>query len=114
MTLAQQRVDSNNVSQALRRDKALCQVRPAPRDKEVSRLENLANLVTDFPSPPLGNHFDHSSLDSLLDPAFPPEDDLARQSGTEGLSLTNLSHDSGLTTSDSQLYAFEEPENSFR
>ena len=61
----------------------------------------------------LGSHFDHSSLDSLLDPAFPPEDDLARQSGTEGVSLTNLSHDSGLTTSDSQLYAFEEPENSF-
>ena len=29
------------------------------------------------------------------------------------MSLTNLSHDSGLTTSDSQLYAFEEPENSF-
>ena len=57
--------------------------------------------------------FDHSSLDSLLDPAY-PEDDLARQSGTEGgVSLTNLSHDSGLTTSDSQLYAFEEPENSF-
>eukprot|EP00090_Calanus_glacialis_P001956 TRINITY_DN11459_c0_g1_i1.p1 TRINITY_DN11459_c0_g1~~TRINITY_DN11459_c0_g1_i1.p1 ORF type:complete len:1431 (-),score=227.73 TRINITY_DN11459_c0_g1_i1:552-4844(-) len=54
--------------------------------------------------------FDHSSLDSLLDPAY-PEDDLARQSGTEGVSLTNLSHDSGLTTSDSQLYAFEEPEN---
>jgi hypothetical protein len=52
---------------------------------------------------------DHSSLDSLLDPAY-PEDDLARQSGAEGLSLTNLSHDSGLTTSDSQLYAFEEPE----
>lgn len=57
--------------------------------------------------------FDHSSLDSLLDPAY-PEDDLARQSATEGgVSLTNLSHDSGLTTSDSQLYAFEEPENSF-
>ena len=52
LTLAQQRVDSNNVSQALRRDKALCQVRPVPRDKEVSRLENLANLVTDsHPSP---------------------------------------------------------------
>ncbi len=30
----------------------------------------------------------------------------------EGVSLTNLSHDSGLTTSDSQLYAFEE-NNSF-
>lgn len=58
-----------------------------------------------------GALFDHSSLDSLLDPAY-PEDDLARQSGTEGVSLTNLSHDSGpLTTSDSQLYAFEEPEN---
>ena len=59
--------------------------------------------------------FDHSSLDSLLDPAY-PEDDLARQSGTEaggGVSLTNLSHDSGLTTSDSQLYAFEAEENSF-
>lgn len=54
--------------------------------------------------------FDHSSLDSLLDPPY-PEDDLARQSGTEGVSLTNLSHDSGLTTSDSQLYAFEEAEN---
>ena len=60
-----------------------------------------------------GGLFDHSSLDSLLDPAY-PEDDLARQSATEGgVSLTNLSHDSGLTTSDSQLYAFEEPENSF-
>ena len=55
--------------------------------------------------------FDHSSLDSLLDPAY-PEDDLARQSGTEGgVSLTNLSHDSGLTTSDSQLYAFDGVEN---
>ena len=44
-----------------------------------------------------------------------PEDDLARQSASTegGVSLTNLSHDSGLTTSDSQLYAFEEPENSF-
>merc|ERR1719414_1489404 len=60
-----------------------------------------------------GGLYDHSSLDSLLDPPY-PEDDLARQSGTEGgVSLTNLSHDSGLTTSDSQLYAFEEPENSF-
>ena len=29
----------------------------------------------------------------------------------EGASLTNLSHDSGLTTSDSQLYAFDGVEN---
>lgn len=36
-----------------------------------------------------------------------------QQSATEGVSLTNLSHDSGLTTSDSQLYAFEEGNNSF-
>ena len=94
-------------------------------------------------------------MDSLLDSAFPPEDDLSRQAGSEGVSLTslsgdsgtegvsltnlsrdsgiegvsltnlsrdagiegvslkNLSRDSGLTTSDSQLYAVEEPENSF-
>jgi hypothetical protein len=38
---------------------------------------------------------------------------LVQQSATEGVSLTNLSHDSGLTTSDSQLYAFEEGNNSF-
>ena len=31
--------------------------------------------------------------------------------GGEGASLTNLSHDSGLTTSDSQLYAFDGVEN---
>ena len=49
--------------------------------------------------------YDHSSLDSLLDPDL-AADDLARHS-SGGVSLTNLSHDSGLTTSDSQLYAFE-------
>ena len=52
-----------------------------------------------------GGLYDHSSLDSLLDPDL-AADDLARHS-SGGVSLTNLSHDSGLTTSDSQLYAFE-------
>ncbi|XP_059082791.1 uncharacterized protein LOC131880234 isoform X3 [Tigriopus californicus] len=54
--------------------------------------------------------YDNSSLDSLLDANHFGESDLllSQQSGTEGVSLTNLSHDSGLTTSDSQLYAFEE------
>ena len=61
-----------------------------------------------FRVPGGGTLFDNSSLDSLLDPNY-PEDDLARQES--GVSLTNLSHDSGLTTSDSQLYAFDEPEN---
>ena len=43
----------------------------------------------------VGGLYDHSSLDSLLDPPY-PEDDLARQSAAEpGVSLTNLSHDSG-------------------
>jgi len=68
-----------------------------------------------------GGLFDHSSLDSLLDPAYPdPADPDASGVGISGgvggansgvganggmlSSLTNLSHDSGLTTSDSQLY----------
>ena len=32
--------------------------------------------------------FDHSSLDSLLDPGQYPEDDLGKQSGTEGVSIS--------------------------
>ena len=58
-----------------------------------------------------GGLYDHSSLDSLLDPTY-GEDELRSPDGgggvEGGVSLTNLSHDSGLTTSDSQLYAAEE------
>lgn len=78
--------------------------------------------------------YDNSSLDSLLDASnqfSSAEGELTSTSPNNGgqivrghqhsasshseggLSLTNLSQDSGLTTSDSQLYAFEEDHHSF-
>lgn len=58
--------------------------------------------------------YDNSSLDSLLDAASMGHRNVTNgaESSPAGHSFTNLSQDSGLTTSDSQLYAFEDNNSS--
>jgi hypothetical protein len=79
--------------------------------KEVSSL--LETLIDNYCTLMITRAYDHSSLDSLLNPGG-RDDDLNRQNGLEGVSLTNLSQDSGLTTSDSQVYNHNKIKKTFK